>query len=368
MLKKLKVSNYKSLRDVEIEFGKFNVLIGKNGSGKSNILNCLEFLSKIAESGIGNTTKMEDYVYKRIVFGGIEEKDIKISLEFDNGYYLILFDEKVEKLSEKLSINGKNLIDREYKDDKWLQDIYIDVKGVAQRYTAPEFCLFSLYNNLFRSGKDFADYVKSWRVYRFITQEIRAMLPVERAIRLEDNGKNLAQVLHSLLTERPRAFKRIEETLKLLIPEIEELLTPLGTCTIKNESRTCTYTAVREKGFDVSFDYRQISDGSLKLLAFITAVNLGSELICIEEPENFVHPYLLSSIVEILKKSDKQVIVSTHSPYLLDKVDLEDLIVVEKEEGATRTRKIKEEKEKERIKALLNDGIPLGEAYVSGAI
>ena len=47
MLEKLKVMNYKSLQDIELNFGKFNVLIGKNASGKSNIIDCLKFLNKI---------------------------------------------------------------------------------------------------------------------------------------------------------------------------------------------------------------------------------------------------------------------------------------------------------------------------------
>ena len=68
----------------------------------------------------------------------------------------------------------------------------------------------------------------------------------------------------------------------------------------------------------------QISDGTLKLLAFITAINLESSIICIEEPENFIHPSLLKSLIEILTNSDKQVIITTHSPYLLDYVKLED--------------------------------------------
>ena len=69
-----------------------------------------------------------------------------------------------------------------------------------------------------------------------------------------------------------------------------------------------------------------------------------------------------------MKKSDRQAILSTHSPYFIDFVEPEDLIIVEKEEGKTKVSRIEEENAEKRIKALLEEGIPLGEAYYSSAI
>jgi AAA15 family ATPase/GTPase len=55
MIKKLKVKNYKSLKDVELELDKFNVLIGPNASGKSNLLDCVTFISEIAQGNVGDS-------------------------------------------------------------------------------------------------------------------------------------------------------------------------------------------------------------------------------------------------------------------------------------------------------------------------
>ncbi len=81
-----------------------------------------------------------------------------------------------------------------------------------------------------------------------------------------------------------------------------------------------------------------------------------------------MHPQLLRLLAEILKKSDKQIVLSTHSPYFLDHLEPEDLIIVEKKDGKTKLRRVEAEKQKKEIQNLLEEGIPLGEAYYSGAI
>lgn len=139
---------------------------------------------------------------------------------------------------------------------------------------------------------------------------------------------------------------------------MEELLTPLT-------AGGQTFIALREKGFVQDFNYYQLSDGTLKLLAYITAVSLPEpQLLCFEEPENFVHSRLLELIVEILKKSEKQVLLSTHSPYLVDFVQPEDVIVVEKKETETTIRRIREP---EKLREALKE-IGLGELWYSGQL
>jgi len=187
-----------------------------------------------------------------------------------------------------------------------------------------------------------------WRFYSFTVPSIRRENSARKQLNLERDGSNLAQVLLTLKTERPKTFSAIEEVLKLAIPEVEELLTPLT-------EEGNTYVAIQEKGF-APFDYHQVSDGTLRLLAYITALNLDVDLIYFEEPENFVHPQLLRLLAEILKKSDKQIVLSTHSPYFLDHLEPEDLIIVEKKDGKTNLRRVEAEKQKKEIQNLLRRG------------
>jgi|Deesub1362B_J571_1020462.scaffolds.fasta_scaffold00998_11 predicted ATPase len=366
-LRRLKVKNYKSLKSFDVAFGDFNVLIGENASGKSNILDCLKFLSEAVEGNLGSAVNRRGG-YNKIVFGGNKDYSIEITVEFEEGFYSFSFceDSGLYLIKEELNINRETVLQYVWDREKEVGRCeYIDKKGekiVEDRSLRTDDLKFYSHSNfLHSSAQKFKKYIESWKFYKFSVPEIRKELDAKKSLNLNETGGNLAQVLHSLLSERPKIFAKIEETLKLAIPEIEELLSPLT-------EQGKTYVAVREKGFKGKFDYAQISDGTLRLLAFITAINLDSGLTCFEEPENFVHPRLLKLVVEILKNSEKQVIISTHSPYLLDYVNLEDLIIVKKEEGKTKTKRIEEREEKERVRSLLSEGIPLGEAYFTGAV
>ena len=202
------------------------------------------------------------------------------------------------------------------------------------------------------------EYLTSWRSYNFITSEMRKTYSAKRNLILDKNGGNLAQVLLSLHNERPKIFDKIENMLKQAIPQIDELLTPLT-------EGGDTYVAIREKGFDTPFDHFQVSDGTLRLLAYITAIaSTEPKLVCFEEPENFIHPRLFELLVEILKKSDKQIILSTHSPYLVDWVEPEDVIIMEKEEKETVAKRLKGV---DKLKKHLEE-IGLGELLYSGEV
>jgi len=351
MIRKLKVKNYKSLKDVELELDKFNVLIGPNTSGKSNLLDCLAFVSETAKGSIDVSLRGRGG-YERVVFSG-EKENIELSIDFmrDNEaskYFISISKEGIDE--EKLTIKDVGVIDRHLNDIKKRIDAGTFEKVAAGTWVS------AIY---YHSPKT-REYLNSWRSYNFITSEMRRTYSAKRNLILDKNGGNLAQVLLSLHNERPKTFDKIENMLKQAIPQIDELLTPL---TEGGE----TYVAMREKGFDSPFNYFQVSDGTLKLLAYITAIATEEPgLVGFEEPENFIHPRLFELLVEILKKSDKQIILSTHSPYLVDWVEPGDVIIVEKKDQETVASRIKDgDKLKKRLEEL---GLSLGEYWYGGGV
>jgi len=351
MIKKLKVKNYKSLKNVEIDLDKFNVLIGPNASGKTNLLDCLAFISEIAQKVI-NESLTGRGGYERVVFSG-EKENIELFIDFmlnsvASKYSISISKEGIDE--EKLTIEDVGVIDRHLNDIKKRVDTGVLEKVAADTWVSAIF---------YHSPKT-REYLTSWRAYNFITSEMRKMYSAKRNLILDKNGGNLAQVLLSLHNERPKTFDKIENMLTQAIPQIDELLTPLT-------ERGDTYVAMREKGFDSPFDFFQVSDGTLRLLAYITAIaSTEPKLVCFEEPENFIHPRLFELLVEILKKSDKQIILSTHSPYLVDWVEPKDAIVVEKEENETIVTRIEDA---EKLKKHLEEiGVSFGEYWYSGGI
>lgn len=405
MLSKLQVRNYKSLQNFEARLAKFDVLIGPNNSGKSNIFDCLAFLSELSRArGELQQPITRRGGYESIVFGGDTRREIRIKIEslllistehpYKEGEYKALRSIEYEIaffnyeiISEKLVIKEPEeqqikLFTQKYHYESHVpfeegQLVLFDRSGykviktwdaIEKKHTeyTPQSGISALYLQdlkRFPINTEFIEYLKSWSHYNFLPPRMREAQGPRRSFSLEEDGTNLAQVFHSLYNEYPLLFREMEEILKGAEEEVEYLLTPLT-------DAGATRIAIKEKYFNKLFGAHQISDGTLKLLGCIGILFSPSPpaLICLEEPENFIHPRLLELLSKLLKKASErtQILVSTHSPYFLNFVDLEDLIIIKKEKGSTIREEIKEkEKLKEKMREL---GLFLGEIWYSGEI
>lgn len=312
----------------------------------------MAFISEIAQGSVIDSLNQRGD-FKHVVFSGEGSMEITFDFLLDGelfDYFISFSDRGI--VEEKLNIGGYlKLIERKLGGIKISKE---PEERSISAWTSGLYVYKSENAKILESNK----YLSSWRSYNFITSGMRKTYSAKRNLILDKNGGNLAQVLLSLHNERPKIFDKIENMLKQAIPQIDELLTPLT-------EGGDTYVAIREKGFDSPFDYFQVSDGTLRLLAYITVIaSIEPKLICFEEPENFIHPQLFELLVEILKKSDKQIILSTHSPYLVDLVEPEDVIIVEKRDKETVAKRIKEV---DKLKKHLEE-IGLGELLYSGEV
>ena len=233
MLKKIIIENFKSFRNAEIDLKNFNVLVGPNASGKSNFLDAIEFISSniafpeiIKEKGGYNT----------LSFGGVN-KHIGFTCEFklkrDSFEYKFEISNRnnVPQLEyEALRVNKKLIFEIKRDENNSFFSYVNGEKTPLHTTTIAERQLPWLVSigKASQQMKIAWEYIFSWRVYNFIPKPMKSTMPVERTLNLSKNGENLAQVLHTFLTEERNTFLEIEETLKEAIPEIEELLTPLN--------------------------------------------------------------------------------------------------------------------------------------------
>ncbi len=362
-LKKVAINNFMSLRHVEVDLSKINVLIGPNATGKSNFIRALHFLSLLGYGDLSWVLQSMGFKsFSDIVYGQVSPLEVSLSLEVegDDGSYfygICLHNGRVVK--EELKFNDVILVSRidPYKAR------YLTARGdvVIDTCSTGRLAIFSL-GNVHERVKSFAKYVRSWSFYSFNPEAITLENTVAYSRRLSRDGGNLAQVLHTLLTAHRREFKMVEYLMKACIPSIEEVLTPPST------EQGKIYVAIRERGFDKYFSFNQISNGTLRLLAFITALSLDSQLIGFEEPENCIHPHLLETLMDVIEKSGKQVIITTHSPHLLDHVELESILLVRKVDGETRIKKLSQSEQVEYVRKFLLEGGTLGEAWYSGVM
>lgn len=406
IIEKLKVKNYKSLGDVEIPLRPLTVFVGPNNSGKSNIFDCLEIVKELAFLGPQAVTSRGGF--RDIVWGGDLKRSIDIELDgqIEDGQgqqrplkyevsltggpitYSIskeLFSLSIVGFEEQLHAQGK------------VQKSILEGRSVEVPKGPPEQKLLELSggrnlstwseeaphrqtvwgsseNRLgisqVRGSQDpqhstlasFVAAVESWGFYKLAPSSMGSAAPARKEASLTAGGENLASILLSIQSEYRKAFSELESYLSAAVPEIEEFSVGLT-----EDGRA--YFRWREKGLPADFKVGSwlSSDGTrqiLGLLALRFAPRLPP-LLCIEEPETFVHPGLMEWIGDLLKSLSRktQVLVATHSPYLLNQFSPKDLMVVEKKDGRTQVKPLKGKGITEALKVL-----GLGELWYSGDI
>jgi predicted ATPase len=183
----------------------------------------------------------------------------------------------------------------------------------------------------------FLSRLKGLRVYHFhdTSEEahIRTTQEVDRNRMLLSNGGNLASFLYMLRHSYPSHYDRILSTVRLAVPFLRDFeLEP------DRLSPRHIQLRWRDRNPDYEFGPHQLSDGSLRAIALVTALLQPEELlpavIFIDEPELGLHPSAIGIVARLLKSvaAKRQVVVATQSPRLLAECEPEDVVVVEREE------------------------------------
>ena len=367
---KIHIKNFLSLKDVEIELNKLNVLIGPNASGKSNIIRALELLANHAKYGIPTLPGYREF--KEIAHNFDETTTITIEVETIIGDHNIKY---------SLNLRADDYIEQAWIDDKialeatgrgrarilsqsgiMIEQPPRDIPPRLQllRQSVYESLLMRTPSNAIKELHILAQALKTISTYSFIPERIRARSSISAEPRLGRHGENLARTLLHLYLEDRKTFTTIEETLKSLIPEVEEIIPHLEG----------TEVEIWLKIKDIKEPLRpaNISDGTLRILAYITALYSGKQLVALEEPENCIHPHLLETMIDLARKSPSQVIITTHSPYLLDHIQPNEVHIVEKPKTETIVKKLTKIEEIKAVKKFLEEGGTLGEAWYTGLI
>jgi len=388
MITRLQVRNFKSLRDIDLELGPLNVLVGPNMSGKSNILEALHFLWEIffpegGRPGVGSAIADRGGI-DETVWKGADDKHITLSLEAVDPkepntqfkYELQLIGgpgQFVTAQNESLKLVGSDgdhdLIS--YQQQGMPQYRNVDGKIVggvgstnasALQYAPPNW-----------DGYRFREWVKHWSFYHLVPSNMKRSSPGSSGETLEPHGDNLSAWLMWLQTHSPERFERISEVLHDLFPEVVRI-NAIPT------SEGKVYLSSREKGLKQPVKLWQMSDGFLVLTALLSLVYVPAELagtlFCIEEPENHLHPRLMETLVSLLRQvqqevrtssqSPTQLILTTQSPYLVNQFSLDEVIWIEKKNGETKAFR---PSSKTDLKKLVEDKeLGLGDLMYTGAL
>ena len=366
MFTTLGVENFLSLKKVHIELVKVNIFVGPNASGKSNIAKVFRLVAKHAREGV---PVLEGYAsFRDLSFNFNPFENIYVALGTPIGY---------RKYTYTLELNNEKYIERIFAHDRLIISYEggtgeLRVKdetlhfshGIADYYGAgrvvQKSILLALPSDIEAGVRELASSLGRISVHSFAPDVLRLKNHVTMQPFLRYHGENLARYLLYLYTEKRRDFGRIEETLRNMIPEVEEIIPHIEEANVE--------IWIKLKGLEEPLKPHNISDGTLRILAIISALYGGSSLVVLEEPENCVHPYLLETLMDLARDSPSQIIMTTHSPYLLDHAKPEEVYLVRKEGLETKVEKLTSMSEMEQVKRFLEEGGTLGEAWYSKII
>lgn len=350
MIKEIQITNYKSIVDLTLELGRFNVIIGTNGCGKSNILEAITVASAShqrkldTEFLLNRNVRVTDPLFMTNAFDDIELNDGHMYFVVngnDGQYYNIGFN----LFHYEKTKTWKNLIE----DTSVVRPDNITNQNGMNPFAAvvEEFASFLSYRpveNLLREVKDSPIYPLGIR------------------------GEGLMQYLKTISTneEYRELFLKINEGLRML-DWFDGFNIPDGL--LSNEYKL----SIGDKFLKDSlhyFDQRSTNEGFLYLLFFLTLFNSKDtpQFFAVDNIETSFNPGLCQSLTKYLvkttKENDKQVILTTHDPFVLDGMDLSDdeirLFVCRRDiDGHTKI---------ERVKYREDRKMSLSELWMSGLI
>ena len=408
VIKKIKVTNFKSFGNLEIELGNFNVLIGPNAAGKSNFVHIFEFLRDIVSSGLNNAVSMQGGVeyLRNINIGSSERLSINVvstqefglfrrlrenlietkiyetiyefALKFNkrgSGFRIaedkliqkckfVRLDRPGKKIKEKeilgdgeiiiFSTNGKVKTDLNIPERVPLkkEDIFppfLPEEKLPNRTLLLEtsYFLIRLLEGIFRDIS----------IYDFDPKLPKKATPITGKAELEEDGSNLSIILKNI-TENKEKRRKLFNLVKDLLPFVENL-------DVEKFADKSLLFKLQETYFKNQYlPASLISDGTINITALIIALYFEKKpLVIIEEPERNIHPYLISKVVDMMKDASqkKQIIVTTHNPEIVKYAGLDNILLVSRDKNGF--SKISRPIDKEEIRTFL-EHIGIEELYV----
>lgn len=369
------IKNFKSFKEVSIDLNDFNVVIGKSASGKSNFIEAFKFLKDMYndyEKGIlkhgrgllqNINLKSEKPTYIKVIFKEDNPSSgIKIPNKFNNNrdnwiyYKAIEYELYIDFKNNDVIIN--EIIKLNYLiKDKNMKDIsqnaiflknnngHVEVNFENEEYIEKEFfvpdALLNIVNNNFRDEKGllinsplssvpipWSNHVKLFEFYNLDPKFSKMSFDPGNDF-LSEYGENLSYFLEKILIN-PSKKKEFLNLITDLLPDIKDInVLNLG----DNRKMFSLFEKYNDEGILGPF----VSDGTANILALISTLYFGKgNTIFIEEPERHIHPSLFISLVAMMKEvssKNKQIIITTHSPELLDFCDLEDICLISRDSG-----------------------------------
>ncbi|MDP8285438.1 MAG: AAA family ATPase [Candidatus Electryonea clarkiae] len=210
----------------------------------------------------------------------------------------------------------------------------------------------------------FRQFIEGWYLSYFTPDSARSLPLAGPQKHLNIHGDNLGNVVQFMEREHPRRFKSILNRIAEKIPGIDRIDTE------KSPDKRLLLR-FNDRGFNDPFYAQQMSDGTLKIFAYLLLLEdpTPPPFICIEEPENGLYHKLLETLAAEFRehatgrKNAPQLFITTHQPYFVDALKPEETWILKK--GPDGFSSIRRASEDLTVKALVEEGLPLGSLWYS---
>jgi len=405
----LTVSNFKSFKHLDLNLGRFNVVIGANASGKSNFVEIFRFLRTLEQNNLEDAISLhggtESILNKKLGF--TEPLRMRATSDREMPWIISLAGLRVHETTYDFSVVARTPPDGVLiKDDHFVQKLRSEMDATN---TEIQFDILIAEGkpNVRVSPKDIADcipaggivsdYASLREAYKYVQimsktielQTVKGLLihgnslvtgpfvslfrgggvhdidphaakrPHEKAGRLslDGNGENLSLVLKNMLAD-PEKSRKFHNLLRYMLPFAVEV-------GVEEYLGLSLLLKLREEYYEESLLANLLSDGTVDAVALITALFFeDKDVIIIEEPERNIHPHLISGLMRLMEDAsrNKQVIVTTHSPEVVKHAGVENLLLLSRDEEGFST--VSRPAEKQDVKIFLENNLGLDDVFV----
>ena len=398
MIEGFRVHNFGVLKDIKLgklwndsSSGKLTPLvavIGRNGVGKSTLFDAFGFLADCLKVGVEEACDLKQRGgFPRLVSMGQEGSirfeiyyredsterpityELEISLDKDQRPFV-----KSERLRQrrKGQSTGQPFSFLNLESGKgiaWKGTSYGDEESekIAVDLADARHLAIATYGALKEHPRieKFRNFLEGWYLNYFSPDAARSLPMAGPQKYLNIHGDNLGNVVQYMERENPKGFHEILQTISEKIPGIDKIST-------KRTDDDRLLLQFNDKGFVDPFNSQQMSDGTLKLFAYMLLLQEPTQrpFICIEEPENGLYHKLLETLanefkehVTIQRKRHSQIFVTTHSPYFVNALSPDEVWILEK--GVNGFSSIKRASVDPIVVSLTEEGMELGNLWYS---
>ena len=371
MIEKIHIQNFKSIYDLELEVGRVNLIIGENGSGKSNLLEALVFVSASESNMLANEFLVsrglrvpEPELMRSAFEEENQDKDIEISINYKNE----------EEIQEKYFFKNKNEIYSTWKVissldrdiDKYTEELNqipeedFFTPGSLSEYYLTELSL----SKKLKSSINFQNFI----IYSPENTALRIFQKEGQIQPLGINGEGLLKLLKVINNYDDKSYiNTIIKSLQLF-NWFEDITIPSDISSLEDK------VIIKDKFLYREFTQRSANEGFLFILFYITLIVAKEtpKAFAIDNIDASLNPKLCTKLMTLLtglaKKYDKQIFLTTHNPAILDGIDLNDeeqklFVVSRNKKGHTRMKEITA---KDKPKSSNDEPLKLSEAFLRG--